>query len=260
VQVQVKSKDGGVAKANSVASPRLDGGSVDPGGGSSDVGSPLKLTYKAPDTKVPNAGFRVKATSRAGVAEREWKAGLGTGWSGQISCTRETTDGGQSELLDWSQHDSMKVRYDVMDDVGTATGHGEVQSTATRRQKALRGGAITLIITSNESTEGKVEGTSPATVSISLNKAKGTYSIGVGVDSTIAGNVHTSICGKDNKCQESDSPLYVDSCVANQIRGNLSDLNQLHGTTSDTKPAGYQAKGTQTLTVRWDLGRQGSSE
>lgn len=45
-----------------------------------------------------------------------------------------------------------------------------------------------------------------------------------------------------------------------KIRGNLSDLNQLHGTTSDTKPAGYQGKGTQTLTVTWDLGRQGSSE
>lgn len=60
--------------------------------------------------------------------------------------------------------------------------------------------------------------------------------------------------GNFSVAEENHAPL------ANQIRGNLSDLNQLHGTTSDTKPAGYQGKGTQTLTVTWDLGRQGSSE
>lgn len=260
VNVQVKSEDGGIAKANSTVSQRSDGSAVTPGGGSSDVGYPLKLTYKAPDTKVPNAGFSLKAISRAGVAQGDWKAGLGSGWSGQISCTRDFSEGGQSELLTWDGHDVMTVTYDVKDGVATATGHGEGKSTATRRQKALRGGTVGLIITDTESSEGKVDGRSPATVNISVDKAKGTYSISASVDSTIAGNSHTSICGKDGKCQQSDSPVYVDSCVEKEIRGSFSEPNQLHGTMSDSKQAGHYGKGRQTLTVTWDLSRQGSSE
>ena len=260
VNVQVKSEDGGIAKANSTVSQRSDGSSVSPGGGFSDVGSPLKLTYKAPDNKNPNAGFSIKATSRAGVAQGDWKAGLGSGWSGQISCTRDFSEGGVSELLSWDGHDVMTVKYDVKDGVATATGHGEGNSMATRRQKALRGGAVTVITTGTESSQGKVDGTSPATVNISVDKAKGTYSIGVSVDSTIAGISHTSICGKDGKCQQSDSPVYVDSCVEKEIRGTLSEPNQLRGTMSDSKPAGHYGNGKQTVTVTWDLTRQGSSE
>jgi hypothetical protein len=153
----------------------------------------------------------------------------------------------------------LRVTYNVRDDVATATGQAEVNSMATRKQKALRGGAITIITESRESSSGSANGTSPASVNISLNKAKGTYSIGASIDSTIAGNVHGSICGKDGKCQQSDSPLYVDSCVED-MRGSLSDLNSLHGTMSDKKPAGYQGKGSKTLTVTWDLSRKGGSE
>lgn len=260
VKVQVKPKEGdGIADAMSTVIPQLDRGSVDPGGGSSKDGSPLKLTYRAPDKKVANSGFRLKATSRAGVAEGEWKADMGSGWSGQISCTREINDGGASELLDWSSHDSMKVTYNVKDDIATATGHGEVRSTAARKQKALRGGALTIITYSRENSSGSADGTSPASVNVSLNKAKGTYSIGASIDSIIAGNVHGSVCGDNGKCQQSDSPLYVDSCVQD-MRGSLSDLNQLHGTMSDNKPAGYQGKGTKKLTVTWDLARKGGAE
>ena len=239
--------------------PNVDKGSVDPGGGSSKNGSPLQLTYKAPDKKVTDPGFHLKATSRAGVAEGEWKADMGSGWSGQITCTRDVTDGGQSELLDWHSHDSLKVTYHVRDDIATATGQAEVKSMANRKQKALQGGAITIITQKRESSSGSANGTSPASVNISLNKAKGTYSIGASIDSIIAGNVHGSICGKDGKCQQSDQPLYVDSCVED-MRGSLSDLNQLHGTMSDKKPAGHYGKGTKTLTVTWDLSRKGGSE
>lgn len=56
--------------------PREGNGRVSPREGKSEINSPATFTYQAPATKVQHSGFRVKAVSRAGVAEEkdgEWE-------------------------------------------------------------------------------------------------------------------------------------------------------------------------------------------
>lgn len=261
VKAEVKTKGGESSKGNIVTLLRSGGGTVDPGGGPSNVGAPMKFTYTAPDKKVKNAGFDVKATSRAGVAKGEWNTGLGTGWGGQISCTRENAgDDGNTELQSWSNSGVTRITIDVKNGVGTATGYAESKGVVISRHKALQGGAIVLLFDYSTSTEGSAEASSRATVDVNFNKANGTYSIGAGFDFTTEGKQHSANCMRE-KCTESDAPFYVGSCLPNAMGGKLSDPNQLHGATNEVKTGtGRSGKGTQKWTVTWDLGRQGSTQ
>jgi hypothetical protein len=259
VKAEVKTKGGESVKAQ-FGNAHAFSGMVVPLAGPSDVRAPLKFTYTAPDKKVPNAGFSVKATSRAGVAQGEWKAGLGSGWSGQISCTQQSNDGGQSELQSFSSSHATRITIDVKNGVGTANGYAELTDIGQNKQKALRGGAIVLINHTSYNTQGSVEATSPAKVEVFFNKNNGTYSISTDFNFTAEGKSHSVRCMRE-KCEESDAPMYVASCLGNGLHGKFSDLNQLHGSTSEVKPnGGMYGKGTQTLTVTWDLGRQGSAQ
>jgi hypothetical protein len=263
VKAEVKTKGGESAKANLVTRLRPGDGTVDPGGGLSNVGAPLKFIYTAPDKKVPNPGFSVNATSRAGVAQGEWKTGLGNGWSGQIACMRANTgDAVNSELQTSSSSGVTRITIDVKNGVGTATGYAELSDVVISRRKGLRGGAIVLLPDYSTSTEGSAEGTSRATVGVNFNKADGTYSISAGLGSTIEGKQHSASCMREN-CKESAPapPFSVTSCFPNAMGGKSSDPNQLHGSTNDVKTnTGRSGKGTQTWTVTWDLGRQGSTQ
>src|SRR5205085_828417 len=84
-----------------------NGGYVDPSGGYSDAGGvPMEFTYTAPNHKMKDPGFGVAVISRAGTAIGLWHSGLGTGWSGQISCSStHTGDAGSSESGSWSNSD-----------------------------------------------------------------------------------------------------------------------------------------------------------
>ena len=56
--------------------PREGNGRVSPREEGSEISRPATFTYRAPGTRVPHSGFRVKAVSRAGVAEEkdgEWE-------------------------------------------------------------------------------------------------------------------------------------------------------------------------------------------
>jgi hypothetical protein len=56
--------------------PREGNGRVSPRENKSELGRPATFTYRTPGTRVPHSGFRVKAVSRAGVAEEkdgEWE-------------------------------------------------------------------------------------------------------------------------------------------------------------------------------------------
>jgi hypothetical protein len=258
VKAEVKTKAGERAKAQ-FGNAHAFSGTVVPLAGSSDVGAPLRFTYTAPDKKSPNAGFGVKATSRAGVAQGEWKAGLGTGWSGQISCTQQANDGGQSELQSFSSSQATRITIDVKNGTGTANGYAEITDIGQNKQKAQRGGTID---SNGYNTQGSVEATSPAKVEVFLDKANGTYSISADFSFTAEGKQHTVSCGRDNnKCRDSDMPMYVASCFGNELHGKLSDPNQLHGSANDEKSnVGRYGKGTLKWTVTWDLGRQGSSQ
>jgi len=96
----------------------------------------------------------VKATSRAGNATGVWDAGLGTDWSGHISLTIENSgDQGENELQTWNNSSVSRVTIDVKDGKGTANGFTEVHDLSRQRQRALRGGSITLINAGSQSVD-----------------------------------------------------------------------------------------------------------
>jgi hypothetical protein len=261
VKADVKTKAGEIVKAN-FSGAHAYAGTVVPEGVGSNVGAPMKFTYVAPDKKVPNAGFRVNATSRAGNTEGEWSAGLGTGWGGEISCTQEFHDGGQSEVQTFSDSEVTRITIEVKNGVGTAHGYASVSSFGVSRQPALRGGTKTLIISNSSHGDGSVEASSPAKVEVSLNKVNGTYAIAADFQFTAEGKIEGVMCGRDaGNCQPTNSPLYVASCFGNALHGKFTDPNQLHGSTGDTKTGGgMYGNGTTKWTVTWDLGRQGSGQ
>jgi hypothetical protein len=261
VKAEMKTKAGEVVKANFLGAHAY-AGSVVPEGIGSNVGSPMKFTYTAPDKKVPNAGFGTKATSRAGNTEGDWIPGLGTGWGGQISCTQESHDGGQVEVQTFSNSEVTRITIDVKNGVGTAHGFASVSSFGVSKQPALRGGVKTLIVSNSSHGDGTLEDTSPAKVEVFLNPNNGTYSINTDYEFKAEGTVHGEACGRDGgNCHPNDSPLVIASCFGNTLRGKFSDSNQLHGSARDEKThGGMYGNGTSSNTVTWDLGRQGSGK
>ena len=261
VKAEMKTKAGESVKANFLGAHAY-AGTVVPEGIGSNVGSPMKFTYVAPDKKVPNAGFSVKATSRAGNTEGEWKAGLGTGWNGEISCTQEFHDGGNLEVQTFSDFSVTRITIDVKNGVGTAHGYASASSFGVSKQPALRGGTKTLIINNSSHGDGTLEDSSPAKVEVFLNQNNGTYSISADYEFRGEGKIHGVMCGRDGgNCQQADSPLVIAPCFGNTLRGKFSDPNQLHGSARDDKThGGMYGNGTSSDTVTWDLGRQGSGK
>ena len=256
VQAEVKTKRGESVKAQFQGAHAYSGGRVTPGGGRSDVGSPLTFTYLAPPQKASNAGFGVSATSRAGVAEGEWKASLGTGWSGQISCIRgNTADPFNNESMNLSDFDLTRMTIDVKDGVGTLSGYAEQRHMRTMRRPVARGGYI---FESSDTATGVVEGTGEGTVVVDL-MPNGTYSINPQFRRFIApGKMHSVHCDATS-CRENDLPFSIQSCLGG-LYGKFSEPNQLHGSMNDVKPRWDGRRNvTQTWTVTWDLARQGTS-
>jgi hypothetical protein len=261
VNAEIKTKGAaGVKGKFDHARARAGGGGVTPGGGATDVGAPLKFTYTAPSQRADHAGFRVDATSRAGVAEGEWQTGLGTDWSGQIFASRVTDAGsGSVELQDWSDYEAMRMTIDVQNGIGTATGYGEVNHTGVNRRRALRGGSIVLIFDQSANNAGTVEGTTPASVGVTLNQASGTYSLGVGLEGVIVGTQHSETCIRE-KCTEFDRPLPVTGLLS-PMGGALVDLNHVSGSRTTVTPhVGRSGNGTATYTLMWDLARKGTTQ
>jgi hypothetical protein len=218
----------------------------------------MKFTYRAPEKSGTTGGFRVRAVSRAGMAEGDWNASLGTGWSGQISCSLVANGGqGHNEQQDWASSNVTRLTVDVKNGVGTAHGYAETHDLKVNRRKVQRGGSVSLEFDQSAITNGTAEGSSPATVEVYLNKAKGTYSINMQVESPIEGTAHTVMCMRST-CHDSDSPLPVANvCLRNGLMGTLSDPNQLSGSVSDAQGIGSTS---QVWTTTWRLARRGSGE
>jgi hypothetical protein len=263
VDAEVKTKAGESVKANFAgARARSNVGSVSPAGGPSDAGAPMKFLFTAPTQRVARAGFAVNATSRAGIAsvsDNDWYAGLGTDWSGRISLTiTNSGDAGENELQTWSNSSVTRITVDLRDGKGTATGFTEVHYMQRQRQKALRGGAITLINNGSQSVDGSHEDSSPATVEV-LSATPGTYSIQVEYAFMRDGRSRAQTCGRTD-CQASDQQLSIGATLPS-MTGRLDDPNHVRGTKTDVKTGtGYQGTGTQTTTVTWDLARQGTTQ
>jgi hypothetical protein len=258
VSAAIKAKTGESVDAEVHAEP-YSGGDITPRVGRSSAGAPLKFTYTAPAKKMNTAGFNVGATSRAGVALADWIADLGTGWSGQITCTRETSgDEGKDDLQAWTNYEFMRVTIEVKDGKGWAYGYGEVKHLAINNRYALRGGAKVILNQTSSTSQGVVDASAQASVDITIEKATGTYSIRP-TFSLATGKQHWSSC-IEGKCTEGDLTLGVDPGLQT-IGEKLADVNHLRGSKSYTTPNLGRAKnGKQTWTLTWDLARQGTTQ
>jgi hypothetical protein len=272
VKAIVKTKAGEIVGAQYVdAHPfstirdNSNAGFVSPSGGKSAVGSPIEFIYTAPNRKIKEPGFGVGAISRAGTAVGEWHTGLGTGWSGQISCTvSHSGDAGGSEAGSWSNYDVSRFIVTVKDGLGTGSGFHQIKNfryskrpvanyADPRHPNYIDDGSSTM--------EGTASDESKATVNVNINKANGTYSISVGTAPTPpSGKLHSSTCIPNHGCTETDQPFGAGGCFPGEMSGKLTDFNQLHGEMNDERDGiGNMHNGKYVYNVRWDLGRSGSN-
>ncbi len=261
VNAELKTKTGESVKANFLKAIAF-AGSVDPMSASSDPGSPAKFTYTAPNKKVAKAGFAVAAISHAGAATGNWIAGLGTDWSGQITCSSVLSgDEGSNDLQKWSNSEATHTTIDLGNDGHrTITVYGEQKGLAISKQKALRGGSIVLIDNTSSTEEGSFSGVSPAMLEVDINKPEGTYSIQAGATTPMKpSKIHTVTCIKD-RCTSKDLPYNGAGNLTSAIAGKLVDLNHLSGSQTDvTTGLGYGHNGTRTTTLTWNLARTGTN-
>ena len=244
-----------------------NGGSVDPSGGYSDAGGvPMEFNYTAPSHKMKDPGFAVAVISRAGSAIGLWHTGLGTGWSGQISCSSmHTGDAGSSESGSWSNSEISRYTVTVKDGVGSGSGFHQIKNIAINKRPVANYADPrhpSWADDGSRSMDGTASEDSKATVNVDINKANGTYSISVGTTpGPPSGKLVSSTCIPNHGCTESVQPLSAGGCFPGAMSGQLTDLNQLHGELNDEKDGlGTARKGKYIYNVRWDLARQGTTK
>ena len=260
VKSEIKTKTGEVVSGRFFGGRTRGGGAVAPTEGSSDVGAPMTFVFTAPTQKVDTTGFRVDATSRAGVAEDEWIAGLGTDWSGTISVvTTNTGDAGGDELLTWSNSSVSNIRAELRDGKGQAYGYTEVHYLGVRRQKALRGGSVTVIFDSSTITDGTLSDEAPAVVEV-VYPSSGTYAIRLLATFKNEGKTHIQSCNRNTGCQQAEGQLLLPASLPG-MSGRIDDPNRLQGSHTETKTGtGRQGTGTVTTIVTWNLAREGTGK
>jgi hypothetical protein len=268
VKAEVKTKTGETVRARFFdARPRagfdgrsVSGVSVTPTEGTSDVGAPITFTFTAPTARASSTGFSVSATSRAGITTGDWDAGLGTDWRGQISLlTTNTGDAGVNELQTWSNTSATQITVKIDERAGWAYGHTEVHLMGVRRQRALRGGAITLILDSSDVTDGTLDEVVPARVEV-VYPSSGTYAIQVHAAFKKEGQSHTQSCNRNTGCRASQQQLLMGATLG-AMTGTVDDPNHLQGSKTETRTgSGYQGTGTITTTITWDLAREGTGQ
>ena len=227
----------------------------------SDVGMPLQFTYTAPSQKPSNPsttlGVKVEATSRAGIAEGWWEVGLGTGWSGLITCEKIIAgDQGSNDLQVWNNSSATRITITVKDGEAKAIGYTEIKGMQRTRQPKYPSGYLTA---SSDYTSGTNVDGSDFKLQVNIDKVRGTYSIKADYLFKKEGTRHTYSCSRD-KCHSDDFPLGIEP-ILKGMEGKLDDPNHLHGTKSEvSQGVGYIHNGTLTLNTTWDLARQGTSQ
>jgi hypothetical protein len=265
VKAQVMARDGEITKAQLGNVQAYAGSDVSPGGGFSDVGTPMTFTYTAPIDKPAypsKPGFAVDVVSRAGVAKNKgsgvWEAGLGKDWSGTMSCRLEAWgDGGSNPPWGYSFNSAVgQITINVVDGVGTLVGYGEGKHEAESRQGVWDG---TTKLISRTSSEGSASGVLLTKIRIDIDKESGKYSVDLDASSLIVGKEHWMDCGPDG-CKEGDRdfPVNAGGCRGS---GDLSDPNHVQGSWSDLKSnVGSSGKGKLLETITWNFVRQGATK
>jgi hypothetical protein len=272
VRAVVKTKAGEKVKAHYVdAHPYTETGnnsnigSVSPSSGYSDVGPPMEFIYTAPNRKIKEPGFAVGALSRAGAAVGDWHTGLGTGWSGLITCTQtHSGDAGGSESGSWSNFDVSRFTVTLKDGVDSGNGFHQVKNIRISKRPVANYADPrhpNYVDDGSSTMEGTASEESKATVNVNINKASGTYSISMGTTPTPpSGKLHTSTCIPNHGCTDSDQPMGAGGCFPGAMGGKLTDTNQLHGEMRDEKDGlGNMHNGKYIYNVKWDLSRSGSN-
>lgn len=131
----------------------------------------------------------------------------------------------------------------------------------TRGGQGVRGSFVDLrpLLGGGSVTAGTTQGDSPAKVDVNFDQASGSYSIVAGFGPFAPGSSQSSSCIRD-KCTAEVLPFYIASLLPG-IGGTSDDLNHEHGSQTTVTPnIGRSGKGQGTLTVTWDLARQGTTK
>ncbi|HSS99894.1 MAG TPA: hypothetical protein VLK33_22825 [Terriglobales bacterium] len=272
VKATVKTKSGEIVGAQFVdahsfspVSDSSSAGFVSPSGGKSSVGAPIEFIYTAPNRKIKEPGFGVGAISRAGNAVGVWHTGLGTGWSGQISCSQtHTGDAGGSESGSWSNFDVAQYTVVVKDGVASGSGFHQIKNTRVSKRPVANyanPSHPSWADDGSSSMEGTASDESKGKISVNVDNFSKSYSVSIEIPfAAPSGKLHTSTCIPNHGCTESDQPFGASGCFQG-IVGNFTDPNQLHGSIHDVKTGiGNAHTGTYTYDMKWDLARQGTTQ
>jgi len=265
VNAVVKTKSGETVPARFVDA-KAHSGFVEPSNGLSVVGTPLRFAYTALKQKSSSAGFAVGAFSRAGTAVGEWKTGLGTGWSGQISYMKQSGgDQGSDDYQTWSSSGVTRITITVKDGIGTMDAYIEQKSRAENRQKVAGGGFIMDTSSSGESTGG---GTKPIELNVSISQDKSSYGIGITDPHSgrpepvkIIGKSTWSQCNRYN-CSSGSNDIYMPGLPPmDPLGGKLQDVNHIQASREVRKDnLGRSKKGWMVETMTVNLARSGTSK
>jgi hypothetical protein len=261
VKAMLRTRRGEEVPAQFSGVKALPGGSISPSSGQSGIGSPMSFTYMAPDRKTPSAGFGMAALSRAGTAVAEWRTGLGTGWSGQISYVKQYSgDQGQN----WSNTMSETVTVTVKDGVAEFDGSFEQESVSENfHSVATGGGKVTQQLEGSQSFRGYAQANVPATVHVNINEARKTYDIQVGVPGATQsyGKSHSTTCIL-GKCTSNDQDIGLPSMPPmDPMAGTLQDSNRIQASqTIRHENLGNAHKGVMVETMVVNLARSGTTK
>ena len=176
-------------------------------------------------------------------------------WSGQIHYTIDYKgDDGHSELQDWSNHMLSKVVVTVWDGLGVAQFYHDEKHSSENRQRALRGGAITLIKDTWDSSEASGNGMSIATVDVEITPDQKSYGVKPSWVPVVIGKSHSTTCNRNFCLPPVNTDVWGATVVS--MSGAMTDPNHVQGSSTDRKEnLGRSHKGVSIETIRWDLRR-----
>jgi hypothetical protein len=240
------------AKAISLGQDAIDiGGNALGGLAGTLIGGPVEMLLRS----------QLHLSKRLLIPVKDWDSGDGK-WSGRIQCSKiYAGDEGQNDLQTWSNSEAVRISYDIQHNSGFVYGFAESKFVGINKQKALRGGAITLIDDTSTVGEGSASDTSPATLEVDVDEARQAYSINPGAAFSMQpGKMHTVTCIKGS-CRSEVTDYGVMPCLKGMVGGKLADPDHLKGSQTEVKTGlGRGRNGTFTYTVTWDLTRSGVHE
>jgi hypothetical protein len=178
-------------------------------------------------------------------------------WSGRIQYVLDSRgDEGESSLQSWGGREFVKITIILNDGVGTAEGHAVKSGFAENRQAVAGGGYKK---DTSQRSEGKADGSSPATVDVRINETTKTYDVVLAYAPIPAGKESTEICIREScNTKESAYPVTINMVLA--MSDKLTDPNHVSGSQRDIRTnTGRSRKGVYIRSLTWDLSRTGSS-